>query len=198
MRIFKTKSVQRNLGLAVVGTALMLVVLLSVVVAAQDPTEPTWAPPEITKFARPANANVGDVVQFPILVQNPLYPPLEYSRTVTWYQVTVTDVVVAEFDVTGAEIVEYFGAQSPPAVVQVGNAVTVTLGIMEPGDYFLLRINTLLGGSAQSGTFLSNEVKVGYYVDDEGRLGRYFRSDGAQVFVGDRVMLPIVLRNYRP
>ncbi|MFN2224826.1 MAG: hypothetical protein ACK2UY_00930 [Anaerolineae bacterium] len=197
MRVFKTEGVRRNMGLAVAGTALMLVVVLSMVVAA-DETEPTWAPPEIAKWASPTDANVGDPVQFPIVVENPLYPPVGYSETVTWYQVIVTDVVVAEFNVTGATIVEYEGAHSPPQVERVGNVITATLAIMEPGDYFLLRINTLLAASAESGTYVRNEARVSYYRDIDGRLGREYRSDDAQVFVGNRVMLPLVGRNFGP
>jgi hypothetical protein len=161
-------------------------------------TEPTWQPPEVVKFAVPSAANIGDEVQFFVTVRNRLEPTVDYSRTVSWFQVTVTDVVVAEFEVTDAEVTEYLGVHGPPVVEHDGKAVTVTLDIMEPGEAFLLTIDTILAGPAAAGAQLPNEVKVSYYTDEEGRLGLEYLSSDTKVTVGNRVMLPIVARNYGP
>jgi fimbrial isopeptide formation D2 family protein len=141
----------------VLVAALVLVMMPLVIpaVLAQEP--PTWLPPEIYKSANDRKLEVGDPVQFTILVQN----PPDSTADGTWYNVRVTDQVDPVLRIDAA-------SSTMGTVTITGQTVVVNGGItLARGDQFVVTIDCTLVGPVTPGQVIINTARL-EYTDDEG------------------------------
>lgn len=193
MRYLRREFVNRTLVVSLLVTTFVLVILLGAAVTSVGDIEPSWAPPEIYKYATKPALWVGDTITFLITVRNPPDPPPGYGVVVTWYDVAVSDVVSDSLSIIGYSIPDWQGQE--PTITVTGNTVTATAAFMDPGDWFVLQIDCELVGPIDAGTYLTNRASVVYYEDEAGDVGIAYDSDEVLIFVGHRLMLPLIMRN---
>ena len=134
---------------------------------------------------------LGDTVGFIIIVENQKHPNPP-DIVVDWYQVQATDVVssVLEIDTVSSGILGYQGEE--PVMQITDNTVVVTVDLLRPGDYIVLRIVCTAVGPLQTGMVIVNQATMDYE-DNEGNARETIYSDPVMIPVDYyRRFLPIV------
>lgn len=132
--------------------ALMLVMALSPLALAQDPTPPTWKPPTLTKTASPTLLGVGEKVVFTIVVVNPGTPGVD----ATWYNLRLTDVLDKALRID--KVTTTMGSYTI-----TNQTVVVNGGItLAPGEYFEVKIYCTFEGPVPPSRVLINSVTLEY------------------------------------
>jgi fimbrial isopeptide formation D2 family protein len=146
------RKVVRSLALA-----LITLLLLAPVVAAQEEPPDTAKPPSINKIADETGLLLGDSVRFTIVVINPSGPDSDG----TWMNVRVTDNIDRALHIDAAD-------STKGTVTIDGQTVVVDGGItLAPGDQFVITIDCTLIGPADAGEVLTNTARL-EYTDSEG------------------------------
>lgn len=140
----------------VLALAVTLLLVAVPVAMAQEPTPPTWVPPEIYKRANETRLALGDSVTFTIIVRNPGDPATDAS----WYNLIVTDQVDPRLRIDGA-------TTTRGTVTISGQTVIVDGGItLAPGEQFVITIDCTLIGPVEEGDVLINTARL-EYTDEE-------------------------------
>jgi uncharacterized repeat protein (TIGR01451 family) len=200
MEILKKETLRRDSVRALTGVMLVLAIVLATVAEiSAAPPPPTWTRPIVAKVAipEPDSLALGDTVEYFITVANPgrATPP---DVVVDWYQVQATDVVSSalQIDPVSSDIVGYQGEE--PVMQITDNTVVVTVGLLQPGDFFVFQIVGTVVGPLETGMVIVNLATVDYE-DSEGSAGETIYSDPVTIPVDYYpLFLPIVLNSYEP
>ena len=131
---------------------LMLVMALSPLALAQDPTPPTWKPPTLTKTASPTSVGLNEKVVFTFVVVNPGTPGVDAA----WYNLRLTDVLDKALRIDNV-------TTTMGTVNITGQTVVVNGGItLEPGAWFEVKIYCTFVGPVPSSGVLTNSATLEY------------------------------------
>ena len=160
----KRRVVHLSTRRAIVGLALVLVMLLVVPVTASA-QPPSWVPPEIVIVADDSDIQVGDPVQLTITVTNP--SPTDGG---IWYNMRLTIPIDPALRIDSASstmgTVSIIGQTAMGTVSIAGPAVVVNGGItLAPHEFFVVTINCTSVGPGPKTVIIPATLE---YADEEG------------------------------